>query len=76
MASNGLEWFRPVWRRVAITGFCVVWSGWEWLFNHDQFWGFLTLALSAWSIWTFFIGYDKNAGPPKGGDTPPPPPQS
>jgi hypothetical protein len=72
MASNGLEWFRPVWRRAAITGFCVVWCAWEWLANRDQFWGFLTLALVAWAIWTFFINYDKSVGPPKDDITPPP----
>ncbi len=81
MASSGLEWFRPVWRRVVVTGFCLLWSGWEWFYNRDQFWGVLTLALFAWAIWTFFISYDKNAGPPGGpgqGQNPPPtaPPQA
>ena len=78
MASNGLEWFRPMWRRGAVTGVCVVWSVWEWLSNHDQFWGILTLIMVAWSIWTFFITYDKNAGPapdkaPPGSNPPAPP---
>ncbi len=77
MASSGLEWFRPMWRRVAVTGFCVLWTCWEWFLNGDQFWGMLTLGLVAWSVWIFFINFDKAVGPPGGtrsSDTPPPPP--
>jgi hypothetical protein len=75
MASNGLEWFRPMWRRVAIVSFCVAWSGWEWLNNHDQTWGFITLLLCGWAIWTFFVSFDRNVGPPPGDNPPPPPSQ-
>jgi hypothetical protein len=63
-----------MWRRVAIVSFCVAWSGWEWLYNHDQFWGSLTLVLAGWSVWTLFITYDKNAGPPPGSTPPSPSP--
>jgi hypothetical protein len=66
---NNLEWFRPVWRRVLITGFVVAWSGWEWFVNHDQFWGTVTLCLIAYAVWTFFVTFDRNVGPP--GPTPP-----
>ncbi len=64
MAGNGLNWFRPMWRRVAIVAICAIWSGWEWFSNQDQFWGTLTLALTGYAIWTFFITFDKNVGPP------------
>jgi hypothetical protein len=74
MASNSMEWFRPLWRRVAVVVFCLVWSAWEWFGNHDQTWGIITLGLAAYSIWTFFINFDKQAGPPPGGDGAPPPP--
>ena len=76
--SAGLEWFRPMWRRVVLIAFVVGWCGWEWLFNKDQFWGFLTLALVAWAIWTFFITFDKTVGPPKDKTAPPtlPPPEA
>ncbi len=72
MAGNrGLEWFRPMWRRVAVVAFCVIWCAWEWIWNHDQFWGFLTLGLTAYAIWTFFISFDRNVD--GGGDAPKPP---
>ena len=32
---------------------------WEWVWNKDQFWGFITLAMIAYAIWTFFINFDK-----------------
>ncbi len=71
--SAGLEWFRPVWRRALVVGFCVVWCAWEWLLNRDTFWGVVTLFLVAYAVWTFFINFDKAAGPPPG-DGPAPPP--
>jgi len=73
MADNrGLEWFRPMWRRVVLLAIVVLWCGWEWVFNQDQFWGLITLAMVAWAVWTFFINFDKSVGPPRDGDTPPP----
>lgn len=63
---NNLEWFRPVWRRVLLTGFCVAWSAWEWFVNADQFWGVVTLCLVGYAIWIFFVTFDRNVGPPGG----------
>lgn len=54
-----LAWFEPVYRRVIVVAVIALWSAWEWLFNQDQFWGVVTLAMLAYGIWTFFINYDK-----------------
>jgi len=54
-----LPWFKPVYRRVILTGFIVAWCAWEWLYNHDQFWGLITLAAVAYAIWSFWINFDK-----------------
>lgn len=59
----GQTMFRPLWVRIGVTLFVVVWSAWEWLVNHDyQFWGPLTLGMLAWAIYTFFIAKDKTPG--------------
>jgi hypothetical protein len=76
-AQQNLEWFRPMWRRVAIVGFCVAWCLVEWFVTRDQYFSWITTALVAYAVWTFFIAFDRNAGPPSG-PTPPAetPPQS
>lgn len=55
-------WFKPLWVRIAVTLFCLAWTAWEWLYNKDQFWGILTLGMTGWAIYTFFIAPDKKAG--------------
>lgn len=62
------DWLRPLWVRVGIIVFCAVWCAWEWLYNHDQFWGFITLAAVGWGIWELIINFDKKYGarPPDG----------
>ncbi|WDR03015.1 DUF3329 domain-containing protein [Devosia algicola] len=70
MKENDLIWFRPLWRRVAITSFVAIWCAWEWLGTKDQFWGTLTAFALAYSLYTFFYAYPR-AG--KDDDTPPPP---
>ena len=54
-----LEWFQPLYRRVILVSVIALWCAWEWLFNNDQFWGVMTLAMLAYGIWTFFINFDK-----------------
>lgn len=54
-----LGWFEPMYRRVIVVAIIALWSAWEWLFNKDQFWGLVTLAMLAYGIWTFFINFDK-----------------
>ena len=54
-----MPWFRPLYRRVILVGVVALWCAWEWLYNHDQFWGLITLAALAYGVWTFFINFDK-----------------
>ena len=54
-----LGWFEPLYRRVILVAIIAAWSVWEWVWNKDQFWGFITLAMIAYAIWTFFINFDK-----------------
>ncbi len=53
-----MPWFKPLYRRVILVGGIALWCLWEWLYNHDQFWGLITLAALAYGVWTFFINFD------------------
>jgi hypothetical protein len=64
MAQQNLEWFRPLWRRVAVTAFVAGWTAIEWIFTHDPLFTWVTLGLLAYSVWLLFIGFDKRVGPP------------
>lgn len=77
MKERDVTFFRPLWRRVAVTAVCVVWAGIE-LTHGDQMWIMITLGMSAYAIWMFFISFPKEGATPapvaesKGdGDAPP-----
>lgn len=71
---DGSTWFRALWVRIAVTLFCVAWSCWEWFWNHDQNWGLITLGMTGWAIYSFFIKPpDKGSGSPPAGVPPPGP---
>lgn len=72
LKSNDLNWFRPLWRRVAVTGFLALWCAWEWLWNRDTFWGVLIGAALAYSLYNFFYAFPKEQ--PTDEQLPPPPP--
>lgn len=72
MKPNDVNWFRPLWRRVAVTAFLAVWCAWEWLWNKDQFWGWLVAAALAYSLYNFFYAFPK--GEQADEQIPPPPP--
>ncbi|WP_375451763.1 hypothetical protein [uncultured Devosia sp.] len=71
MKANDVNWFRPLWRRVTVTGFLMVWCAWEWLWNKDELWGSLISAALAYSIYSFFYAFPKDE-PDNGNDTQPP----
>ncbi len=49
-----IDFFLPLWRRVALVAFCFVWSLVE--FNNGMvFWGSVFVALGAYSLWHFFF---------------------
>ena len=73
MKERDVEWFRPLWRRVAVTAVCVVWAALE-LWHGDQMWMLITLGLSVYAIWIFFLTFPKTAPVAAGkgdGDVPP-----
>ena len=58
MKDDELNWFRPLWLRLLVTGLVVVWFLWEALFTKDQFWMLITGAALAYAIWNLFIRFN------------------
>jgi len=63
LKENDLRWFRPMWRRVAVAAFLVLWLGWELLFTQDMFWAVLVGAALAYVGWNFFYKFPKEENP-------------
>jgi len=70
LKESDVSWFRPLWRRIAVTGFLAVWCAWEWIWNQEPFWGVLVGAGLAYSIYNFFYAFPKEQ-PTDGNDTKP-----
>ena len=49
LKQNDLNWFRPLWRRVAVALFLAAWLAWELLWSKDMFWALLVGAALAYS---------------------------
>lgn len=54
------KFLEPLWRRVALTAACALWSAFEWVYG-EPFWGVLTGAAAAYAAWTYLIAYRPNA---------------
>lgn len=65
MKQSETDWFRPLWRRVAVTAFVAAWFIWETVWNQDQLWMAITGAALAYAVWSFFIRFDQRG---KSGD--------
>ena len=63
MKQSDVEWFRPLWLRVVVTGGLAIWCGLEW-FAGDPFWGVLTGLGLAYSLYNFFIAFPKDQAKP------------
>jgi len=53
-----IPFFRPLWRRVAITVFVVIWGGIE-LAVGWPYLGVMLLALGAYISWVFFLSWQE-----------------
>lgn len=47
----------PLWRRIALVGFCAAWSIYEWT-NGEAFWGTLTAGMTAYGAWSYLLNYE------------------
>ena len=62
MKDHEHPFFRPLWRRVAVTAVCAAWTVFEFAAN-SPFWGMIALAFTGYAVWQFFYLY-RRAGKP------------
>ena len=62
MKQSELEWFRPLWLRLLVTGLVAAWFVWETFFTKDQLWMIITGAALAYAVWNLFIRFDGKTG--------------
>jgi len=61
MKPEDAAWFRPLWLRVVVTGGLAIWCAIEWWIG-DAFWGMLTGAALAYSLYNFFYAFPRDNG--------------
>lgn len=64
MKDSELQWFRPLWLRLLVTGLVAVWFLWEMFGTRDQLWMIITGAALAYAVWNLFIKFDSRIGKP------------
>ena len=71
--TRDADFFRPLWRRVLVTGVVTAWFCYESFISKDQLWITITAVALAYCVWNFFLRFPKERGPPgsTGGGTPP-----
>ena len=62
MRDNEHPFFRPLWRRIAVVGFCAAWAAFEFAMQ-APLWGMIALAFGAYAVWQFFINFRPAGGP-------------
>ena len=51
------EFFRPMWRRIAVVALLAAWLGYEAMFVGEQLWIMIVGATLAYAVWTFFLNW-------------------
>ena len=62
MKERDIQFFRPLWRRVAVTAVCVAWAAFE-LVGRDPMWIAISVGFVAYAVWILFIRFPKDAPP-------------
>lgn len=60
MNDRDAPFFKPLWRRLALVGFCAAWTLWE-LWNGETFWAVVVGGITVYAVWTFLIDYDRRS---------------
>lgn len=62
MAGEDHPFLRPLWRRIALVGFCVAWAIFEVVYG-QPLWALIAAGMAAYGAWIFLIAY--KPGPEK-----------
>ena len=71
MNQKDADFFRPLWRRIAITAVVALWFGYETLFSHDGLWIAITSVALLYCAWNFFLRFPKDEPSSTPTDAPP-----
>lgn len=59
LKQNDVNWFRPLWRRIALVVFLVIWLAWEAIWTRETLWIVLVGAALAYALYNFFYAFPK-----------------
>lgn len=51
------QFFKPLWRRVAVVAILAAWLAFEAIFVGETMWIVIIGATLAYAVWTFFLGW-------------------
>ena len=60
MAGEDHPFLRPLWRRIALVGFCVAWAIFEVVYG-QSFWALIATGMAGYGAWIFLIAYKPGA---------------
>jgi hypothetical protein len=69
MNQRDADFFRPLWRRVVVTGVVAAWFTYETFFSRDSLWITITAVGLVYCVWNFFLRYPKDPPGTTGGGT-------
>jgi|GEM_PF-546584 len=55
--------YRPLWRRIAITAVVALWLAFE-IYNESGLWIAIAAAMLCYALWTFFLSWPKTPDNP------------
>lgn len=59
LTDSDMNFFRPKWRRVAVTFFCAAWSVLEWVSN-EPVWAIIAIGMTIYCFWKFFYTFEED----------------
>ena len=59
MNEGEYNFFRPMWRRIAMTVFCGAWSVLEWSTGNVE-WSLIFIAMTLYCAWRYLINFEKS----------------
>jgi hypothetical protein len=63
-SEHNSPFYRPLWRRVAITAVVALWLGFEIYFQGDSLWIAIAAVALCYALWIFFLSWPKTPDNP------------
>ena len=70
ISPKDTDFFRPLWRRVAVTAVVAAWWAYETFFSHDGLWIAITSVGVVYCVWNLFLRFPQDPPGGTGGGTP------